>query len=320
MKMSADSIKLSASDLVGNLNCGGLTALDLKVAVGELKKTVQWDPLLEILRERGFHHEEAFVNHMTASGLQSVRIAGVDISESAALETISAMEDGVQVIIQGTFRSQRWTGRTDILRRVETPSRFGSWSYEVIDTKPARETKGGTVLQLCLYSHLLTQVQETEPEFTYVVAPWSDFEPQCFRVSDYGAYFRKAKLAVERATEGGSLHQAPYPDPKLHCNICRWYEACDKRRRSDDHLSFVAGISMNQISELQDQGVTTLEALAHLPLPWKPKRGAVQSFERVREQARLQLTARESGEHDAVFRTGLAKQRHWRHLSHPRWS
>jgi predicted RecB family nuclease len=32
-----------------------------------------------------------------------------------------------------------------------------------------------------------------------------------------------------------------YPDPKEHCDICRWREACDKRRRNDDHLSLVAG-------------------------------------------------------------------------------
>jgi uncharacterized protein len=31
---------------------------------------------------------------------------------------------------------------------VETPSALGVWSYEVIDTKLARETKGGTILQL----------------------------------------------------------------------------------------------------------------------------------------------------------------------------
>ena len=41
------------------------------------------------------------------------------------------------------------------MRRVETPSALGPWSYEVIDTKLARETKGNTVLQLSLYSDLL---------------------------------------------------------------------------------------------------------------------------------------------------------------------
>ena len=50
-------------------------------------------------------------------------------------------------------------GRADVLRRVEVPSDLGPWSYEVLDTKLARETKGGTVLQLCLYADLIEAVQ-----------------------------------------------------------------------------------------------------------------------------------------------------------------
>ncbi len=72
-----------------------------------------------------------------------------------------------------------------MLRRVEKPSALGAWSYEVIDTKLARETKGGTVLQLCLYADLVEAVQGKRPEFGYVVAPWSDYVPQRFRMDDY---------------------------------------------------------------------------------------------------------------------------------------
>jgi hypothetical protein len=50
-------------------------------------------------------------------------------------------------------------GRTDVLFRVETPSSLGGWSYEVVDTKLSRETKGGTILQLSLYSDLLGNAQ-----------------------------------------------------------------------------------------------------------------------------------------------------------------
>jgi RNase_H superfamily len=52
-----------------------------------------------------------------------------------------------------------------------------------------------------------------------------------------------------------------------------------------------------QIGVLRRHDVTTVAALAGvpLPLPWQPERGAVQSFERVREQARLQMQGRASG-------------------------
>jgi predicted RecB family nuclease len=72
---------------------------------------------------------------------------------------------------------------------------------------------------------------------------------------------------------------------------------CEGRRRADDHLSFVAGISKWQITELKTRGVGTTAGLAALPLPmpWKPERGAMQSYEKVREQARLQVEGRAAG-------------------------
>ncbi|MER9335797.1 TM0106 family RecB-like putative nuclease [Mesorhizobium sp. M0293] len=71
----------------------------------------------------------------------------------------------------------------------------------------------------------------------------------------------------------------------------------NKRRRADDHLCLVAGISKVQINELKTRGVGAMESLAAMPLPlqWKPERGSAHSYERVREQARLQVEARASG-------------------------
>ncbi len=173
MKKVTGVIQLSASDLVGHLNCGHLTELDLDVVSGTLKKPEVWDPLLEILRERGHRHEQEFVAHLKDQGLHTVSIEGVDITDDFVLQTREAMESGADVITQAALRHERWSGRADILRRVEKPSRLGAWSYEVIDTKLARETKAGSVLQLCLYADLLEKLQDFAPELVYIVAPWS---------------------------------------------------------------------------------------------------------------------------------------------------
>ena len=81
-------------------------------------------------------------------------IRTADETESAA-ETLSAMRSGADVIVQAVLAGDGWGGRADILWKVSTPSALGAWSYEAVDTKLARETKGGTVLQLCLYSDLI---------------------------------------------------------------------------------------------------------------------------------------------------------------------
>jgi len=61
------TVHLSASDLVGHLNCRYLTSLDLAVAKGVLAKPFIWDPVLEVLAERGALHERGYVDYLKAS-------------------------------------------------------------------------------------------------------------------------------------------------------------------------------------------------------------------------------------------------------------
>jgi uncharacterized protein len=289
-------VHLSASDLVGHLNCHYLTKLDLAVAKGKLAKPSVWDPVLEVLVERGSLHEQSYLDHLEVSGLPILRIDGIGVDSHAVAQTQDAMRAGAPIIAQGALQAGRWGGRADILRRIEKASNLGTWSYEVVDTKLARETKGNTVLQICLYSDLLAHAQKLTPEIAYVVTPGSDFKPQEFRYFDYAAFYRRVRTNLERAVENDTQEDL-YPEPKPHCEICRWRLRCEAKWREDDHLTLVARISKSQINELKKHNVTTVAALAALPLPvpWKPERGAVQSFERVREQARLQVQGRAKG-------------------------
>jgi predicted RecB family nuclease len=301
MRKIGGSFELTATDLVGYLNCRHLSELDRAVAEGRLAKPKVFDPLLQILWERGAAHERDYIDYLTQAGLDVVRIDGVGLGEVAIFETLAAMQNGAAVVAQGALAHHSWGGRADILRRVERPSAFGDWSYEALDTKLARETKAGAVLQLCLYSDLLAQTQGLAPEYMYVVAPWSDFQPRGYRFADYAAYFRKVKrglVATLQEVEG----EGSYPDPKVHCDICRWCKACEKRRRDDDHLCLVAGISKVQINELKQRGIATMKTLSgiQLPLAWRPDRGSVDSYNRICEQARLQVEARETGERQHI--------------------
>ncbi len=243
----------------------------------------------------GRRHEVGYIEHLKASGLAVTIVEGVGVTKETVAQTRAAIEAGADVIVQGAFRSGDWVGRTDVLLRVETPSAFGAWSYEVVDAKLARETKGGTVLQLCLYSELLAAAQGARPVNAYVVAPHSGYAPQPFRMDDYGAYYRRVRDSLAKAVLTGGA--PPYPEPCDYCEICRWRERCDARRRADDHLSLVANMTKVQIEELKRQRVETMAGLAAMPLPlgWKPSRGAPASFVRIREQARIQVEGRQAG-------------------------
>ena len=286
-------VQLSANDLVNHLACRHLTELNLEVESGLRAAPSGWDPSLELLRERGLAHERAYIQHLLDQGFQVTTIEGVGVGVASVADTAAAMRSGDQIIYQGALRHGRFAGRADILCRVEVPSALGAWSYEVIDTKLARETRGGTILQLSLYSDLVGAVQGKLPEFMYVVAPWTEFDPQQYRTSDYAAYYRFVRDWLETSVDQ-TRRASVYPDPKEHCGVCRWRDQCAARRRGDDHLCLVAGISSSQITELTERNVDTTDRLAGEPLPivWKPNRGAQSSYTRVREQARVQVESR----------------------------
>ena len=287
-------IQFSANDLVNHLACRRLTELNHEVASGLRVAPGGWDPALALLRERGLAHEHAYIEHLKDLGERVTVIEGVGVDGISLADTMAAMQAGDQVICQAALRHGCFTGRADILRRVEVPSALGEWSYEVIDTKLARDTRSGTILQLSLYSDLVGALQGELPEFMYVVAPWTEFEPQQYRTSDYAAYYRFIRRWLERSV-GGTGMSGAYPDPKEHCGVCRWSDQCSRRRREDDHLCLVAGISTSQITELTERAIDRTARLATEPLPitWQPKRGAQSGYARVREQARLQVESRD---------------------------
>lgn len=298
MRTAGATIDLSASDLSQFLGCHHRTALDLQVARG-LRDAPHWvDQALELLKQRGLDHEKGYVEELRAEGREVIDLRPYG-SEEAVIHTLEAMQTGAGAVVQPALRVGRWFGRPDVLSRVPTPSSFGPYSYEVVDTKLARETRGGTVLQLALYSELLASAQGVLPEDFHVVTPDPEKAVQHYRVRDFDAYCRLVRARLEAAvgTDPHELALANYPEPVEHCEVCRWWSLCDRRRRDDDHLSLVAGISRLQILELQGAGVTTLAELAALPLPlgFKPHRGAVETYERVKDQARVQLAGRTRG-------------------------
>ena len=297
MRITDGQVRFGAGDLVNHLACRYLTELNTQMAEGVLAAPGDRDTMLDLLQQRGLAHEEGYVQHLEESGCQITRIDGVGLSQTTVDATLEAMRSGSEVIVQAALTEGAWGGRADVLRRVDVPSDLGDWSYEVIDTKLARETKCGAILQLSLYSDLVRAIQGKLPEFMYVVAPWTGFEPQAYRTGDYSAYCRLIRSWLESAvTEDGQV--ANYPDPRQHCDICRWSRSCDARRRADDHLSLVAGISNLQMDELRVRSVDTTAILASEPLPlsWRPNRGAAASYERVREQARVQVEGRTRGQ------------------------
>ncbi|HEY8198569.1 MAG TPA: TM0106 family RecB-like putative nuclease, partial [Candidatus Limnocylindrales bacterium] len=306
---SDGSVVVSATDLVGFLECDHLATLELGKVQGLWDKPHhRKDPELELLRERGIEHERRFLERRRAAGQTIIDLRSEPTTErsAAALETaqaatLAAMQSGAEVIYQATLFDGRWVGYADFLLRVDRPSALGLWSYEVADTKLARAVKGGALVQVCVYSDLLERLQGFAPEHVHVVT--GDGITHTERLDDYAAFYRSVKRRFEAEVFGDATTIArdaatagTYPDPVDHCRVCTWYPVCADRRRADDHLSIVAGMSRAATERLIEADVPTRRALAILPPARKVESVNPRTLTRLREQARVQVAGEDTHE------------------------
>ncbi|MEO5939250.1 MAG: TM0106 family RecB-like putative nuclease [Candidatus Limnocylindrales bacterium] len=301
MQLVGDDIIVSATDLVGFLECGHLTTLELGRMDGLWDKPHRRaDPEVVLLQERGDAHELAYLERLRAAG-RSVHVGtkdGLTTPErlaAAEADTIAAMRQGVDVIYQATLFDGRWRGHADFLLKVGGASDLGGWHYEVADTKLARSVKGSALLQVCVYSDRLAAVQGRRPEHIHVVT--GDAETHTLRLDDFAAFYRAVKLRFEDRVFGDTRRDPPltYPNPVDHCRVCIWFPTCIDRRRADDHPSIVAGMTRAATQRLQEGGVPTRRLLATLspatPVPDLNPR----TLDRLRLQAAIQVAGEDEG-------------------------
>jgi predicted RecB family nuclease len=295
MRLRDDTLMCSPSDLASFLACRHRCGLDLAVAREQLTRPVYADSYADLLRQHGEAHERAYV--------ASVRTAGATLTDltdrdDAAEQTREAMRAGVDGIIQARLEHEGMGGIADLLLRVPQGSDLGDWSYEVHDTKLGRDTTGGTILQLSAYSAMLAHIQGAVPERFFVVTPGVDtpFAITAYRVQNYAAYYRMVSTALRAELANGheAVIAAYYGDPVETCPLCVWERRCEARRRTDDHLSLIAGIGGAHRVELIAQGYRTLAAVAAMSVPvaFTPARGARETYDRLGHQARVQQQQR----------------------------
>ena len=297
MRHAAGRLLFSATDLSRHLSCAHLTSLRRAAALGEIERPTPYDdPRAEVLKQRGIEHERRLLERFAAEGRAVEIVTPPEMPfperdpEAAAARTREAMRRGADVVYQGRLQDDdgRWSGYPDFLLRVDEASAPGGWSYEVVDAKLARVAKGEALLQLLLYSDLLARLQGTGPEWMHLALGGSDGPREAsFRVVEYSAYYR----AVRRRFEAHAAEPPDtYPEPVDHCALCDWKQGCADRRRADDHLSLVAGITRSQRRKLVDRGVTTMADLGALDQAAFPPLDGVShdALVRIREQARIQ--------------------------------
>lgn len=110
-----------------------------------------------------------------------------------------------------------------------------------------------------------------------------------------GRQARRLPGAFVAAGGGENPPSVPYPESAEHCAICRWSEFCAQRRRRDDDLSLIAGITAGQRRTLKAAGAGTMRGFAGLAELPPLDRTSRESLRRAQSQARLQVASEDAG-------------------------
>ena len=279
------------------LACQQLTQLDLRAARGELRPPRQVDLGFEDLVRRGEKHERVVLEGFRADGHE---VVDLQQAEDPAQATADAIRSGAAVIYQATLIGDRgqlfgrpdFLVRADLLAAPDGEGRPAGLHYEVVDAKLARTAKARAVLQATFYSRLLAGLQGTEPRWMHLALGHGELAP--FKVKDFAAYERQTRRQLDEIL-GAQPPDGLYPEPVEHCAICRWREACAGKRKDDDDLSLIAGMTTGQRRALKAAGIGTRRGFAGLTaLPWLDRVGP-DTLGRAQAQARLQAASEDDG-------------------------
>src|SRR5262245_6346902 len=214
-----DHVIFSASDLINYLGCRHATFLDLR-HLGRPGPTADPDPTEELLKKKGIEHEQQHLACLEKQGKQIVRIDPYSTIEQRVAQTLSAMAQAVEVIYQGALSEVPWMGYSDFLMRADGPTRFGTYGYEVADTKLARSPQPKHLIQLCVYSRLVAAVQERLPARVHLVM--GNAQQMSWPLTDFLYYSNLAQRRLERFAATPPAESVAEPCP--HCAYCRWNE------------------------------------------------------------------------------------------------
>ena len=260
--------------------------------------------MLDRIAKRGEEHEQRFLESLRDEGTTVVEIESDEALpyEERLIQgrdaTLAAMREGADVIYQAVLFDGRRLGYADFLRRIGVRSDLGEWSYEVWDTKLARHTTAAAVLQLCLYSDMVTGLQGRSPHQMHVALGGLQREKVSFRVADYAAYYRLVAREFEAFLAGAaSFPLTTTPEPVGHCNVCRWSERCRKQWREEDDLSLVANLTSRQRRALHQIGINTRKGLAEPAEPLAERLDGVgrEALASIRAQASIQVRGERGG-------------------------
>ena len=149
MKKFGDTVFYTATDLCNFSECQYLSLRD-KRALFETLERAEKDEQAKLITRKGSEHEKRYLEKLRSHGTPAFEptytIPHDPMKETTV--TLAALKEGHPYIYQAMLSKGHLWGLSDFLKRVETKSDLGNFSYEVVDTKLGKTHKATYALQL----------------------------------------------------------------------------------------------------------------------------------------------------------------------------
>ena len=278
---------LSPSRLNDFLGCEHQSALWL----AGIEPPETTDETLRLLRKKGFEHEAAVLDRLQREYGAAAMITSTSALDERANATAKAIAVGSPLIYQGALTNVDWLGYPDFLVRRSVAN--GPPILAPEDAKLARKPKVEHLLQLGTYAELLNQqfgIPVGSGALHVVGGP-----PQFFDLKRTQYILQRLMRRFEAfVADTGRVTE---PRPCHACAQCDFKARCESEWRAADSAFFVAGVSAAQLIKLEKAGLGSLARLAAYAPDTKVEGMSAEVLAKLGAQARLQLRARESGDH-----------------------
>ena len=288
MHVTADRLHLSPSDVTAFLACEHLTTLSLAHARGELERPEVENEQAELIFRKGLEHERAYLESLRAEGQTVLEIEDPRGDyEGAARATADAIRGGeADVIYQGVLAGDGWRGVADFLPEAAGRHLRGA-RHEARPLGQARVHPPAPLLQ---------RAAGADPG----ARAGADPRPPRLRRAGVVPPARSSPRTTG-ASAPGSRSSSPIRrrPSRIPSRTARSASSSRSATRTGTRSTISAaspGSGGAQIEKLAGAGIGTLAQLASAAEEPVPAGFDVDVWERLHEQAGLQLGRRETGE------------------------
>ncbi|MDF2560419.1 MAG: helicase [Microbacterium sp.] len=245
------------------------------------------------------HERNVLARYIDDLGEASVhrieKVSSVDAEALAAAidETVAALRSDALVVFQAAFATEEFVGFADFLRK------DGDGRWRVQDSKLARKARVTALMQLAAYVDQLDRLGIPRSDEVDLIL--GDSTLSTHRVDDLLPLFQvrrarlRALIADRRIEDGATGAPLAWGDDRgdLQVVACGRCATCEEQVLAHRDLLMVARMRPVQRARLRASGIETIDALADASVA--PVGMNIDTFETLRDQARLQLRADAEG-------------------------